>query len=107
MKLFLSTSLVLLSTLCGAWASTQTSWSSGIIITNDYQLLKGEIRYDYAHDLVMFRETEEATLQTLTARQVSSFRYYDPEENVMHYYKTYAYQPNAYATIPSFFENSR
>nr|WKN39793.1 hypothetical protein K4G66_13945 [Tunicatimonas sp. TK19036] len=104
MKFFLSTSLVLLCTLGCAFASTQTPWSSGIIITHDHQLLKGEIRYDYAHDLVMFRETEEAALQTLTTHQVSSFRYYDPEENVMHYFKTYAYQPTAYVTIPSFFE---
>lgn len=102
MKFLLSTALVLFCTL--SFASDPTPWASGIIITHENQLLKGEIRYDYTHDLVMFRETKEALLQTLTAHQVSSFRYYDEQEKLVHYFKTYVHRPNAYATIPTFFE---
>ncbi|MEQ9438774.1 MAG: hypothetical protein RIG62_06980 [Cyclobacteriaceae bacterium] len=105
MKVFFSSTLILLfSIISCTFASTQTSWSSGIIITHEHQLLKGELRYDYAHDLVMFREKKDAPLQTFTAFQISSFRYFDEQEDLMHYFKSFEFHPTTYATLPVFFE---
>ncbi|MEM9671108.1 MAG: hypothetical protein AAF992_00840 [Bacteroidota bacterium] len=104
MKTFFCIFLMLLSIYGSAFSSPQTSWSTGVITTNDNSLLQGEVSYNYAHDIVMFRKSAEATVKTFSARDIASFRYYDEQQKVVHYYKTFTSQYGEFAPRLGFFE---
>lgn len=104
MKTFICITLVLLGTSGVTLSLPQTPWSDGVITTNENHLLQGEIAYNYAHDIVMFRKGPEEPVSTFSARDILSFRYYDEEQKVVHYYKTFDYQISEFAVRPAFFE---
>lgn len=104
MKTFICITLVLLGTFGVTFSLPQTPWSDGVITTNENHLLQGEISYNYAHDIVMFRKEPEARISTFSARDISSFRYFDETQKVVHYYKTFTYQPSEFSVRPAFFE---
>ncbi len=64
--------------------ATCTPWQPGMVILNDQSILKGNISYDYRHDLVMHRA--HGKTKTFTTRQVHSFCYFDQDTRIMHQY---------------------
>jgi len=104
MKTFLCIALMLLGSCYFAFSSPQTPWSAGLITTNDNSLLRGEVCYNYAHDIVMFRKSPEATVKTFSARDIASFRYYDEQQKVVHYYKAFTFQLSEFTSRLGFFE---
>ncbi len=69
-------------------------WYPGMVILNDASILKGEISYNYVHDLVMYKSEQQ--IQTFPAHQVHSFSYWDDKEDIMHQYKVLDYAPDQY-----------
>ncbi len=104
MKKLLLTAIVVVGAMALAGAAPQTDWSSGLIITTDDAILQGEIRYNYAYDIVMYRSNEEANLQTFSTSHVTSFRYYDKEQDRVRYFQKYTYQKSEHIAQPAFFE---
>ena len=56
-------------------------WHSGEITLNSAQVLNGEIRYDALTDLLQVKDN--ATLKVYSARQLSSFIYFDVAANTV------------------------
>jgi hypothetical protein len=104
MKTFLCITLMLFGSCHFAFSLPQTPWSAGLITTNDNSLLQGEVCYNYAHDIVMFRKSPKATVTTFSARDIASFRYYDEQQKVVHYYKTFLFQSSEFTSQLGFFE---
>lgn len=93
--------------LCSLTAFTQfnnhrTSWYPGIVILDTDEIIKGELSYDYANDLVMCRSDEK--IKTFGAHQAVSFQFYNEKENVFHKFKVFNVQHNSYYTQKGFFE---
>lgn len=104
MKNLFLTAFLVVGAISLSFSAPQTAWSSGIIITAEDQVLQGEIRYNYAHDIVMYREHADANLQTFTTNHITSFRYYDEEQERLRHFQKYAYQESSYVIRPAFFE---
>ncbi|WKN45522.1 hypothetical protein [Tunicatimonas pelagia] len=104
MKKLLLTAIVALGAVGLACAAPQTAWSAGVIITADEEVLQGEIRYNYAHDIVMYRATTDDNLQTFSTSHLTSFRYYDKKQERVRYFRRYTHQESDYITRPAFFE---
>ncbi len=104
MKKLLLTAIVAVGAIGLTCAAPQTAWSSGVIVTADEQILQGEIRYNYAYDIVMYRENADASLQTFSTNQITSFRYYDEKQDRVRYFHKYTYRESDYITRPGFFE---
>ena len=66
MKIFFLSALLFAGAISLAFSIPQTDWSSGLIITIDDEILQGEIRYNYAHDIVMYRSNADANQQTFS-----------------------------------------
>ena len=95
---------MLLGSCYSAFSLPQTPWSAGIVTTNDNSILQGEVCYNYAHDIVMFRKSPEATITAFSVRDIASFRYYDEQQKVVHYYKTFAFQSSEFTSRLGFFD---
>ncbi|MFP4092484.1 MAG: hypothetical protein ACLFUB_21030 [Cyclobacteriaceae bacterium] len=83
-------------------SATSTQWYPGIVILQDEQVLRGDISYDFAHDLVMCRQ--EGTIRTFGPQQAQSFRYYEEEANLLHNFSVYTLQKNSFYEQKGFFE---
>ncbi|MEM9832361.1 MAG: hypothetical protein AAF944_17145 [Bacteroidota bacterium] len=104
MKKLLLTAIATVGAISFAFSAPQTAWSFGVIVIDDDQILQGEIRYNYAHDLVMYRKNADATLQIFSTNRIHSFRYYDDEQDRVRYFRKYTFRENEYITRPGFFE---
>lgn len=95
-QLFSSSLFFLIALLCGAAsvaspaeaASTDpmatADWKQGIVVLDTKEVLSGEVHYDSRHDLVLLRSDTDRRVSVYTVHQVQSFRYYDPQENIIH-----------------------
>lgn len=79
-------------------------WKEGVIILNNEEVLNGEVYYDHWYDLVLLRDDPNQPVQTFTARQVQSFRYYDPQDNIIHDFLVLAHHPASSYPVPNFYE---
>ena len=102
-KLFLS-ALLFAGAISLAFSIPQTDWSSGLIITADDEILQGEIRYNYAHDIVMYRSNADANQQTFSTNHITSFRYFDKEQDRVRYFQKHTYRKSEHIDRPAFFE---
>ncbi len=82
--------------------ATCTPWQPGMIILNDQSILKGDISYDYGHDLVMHRA--DGKTKTFTTRQVHSFSHFDQDTQLLHQYVSLPYAPRRHKQAKAFFE---
>lgn len=74
------------SSLHAQLSNRNTEWYSGIVILNNNDIVKGDLSYNFSHDLVMCREGE--TIKTFTPHQVNSFKYFNEETEVFHEFIT-------------------
>ena len=84
------------------FSNKTTEWYPGIVILNDEEIVKGNISYDYSHDIVMCKEGE--IIQTFTPHQVHSFKYFDEEANIFHEYITLSNEINPRYQQKAFYE---
>lgn len=100
--LFLPALLTVSSSVFAQLSNRTTDWYPGIVILNDKEIVKGEISYDYSHDIVMCKEGE--VIQTFTPHQVHSFKYFDEEHNIFHEYLTLSNEINPKYQQKAFYE---
>jgi hypothetical protein len=94
--------LLLNSSSFAQFSARSTDWYPGIIILENEEIVKGEISYDFANDLVMCKSEEK--ISTFGPHQTRSFRYYEKENNVFHNYEVLQIQQNSFYTRKAFFE---
>lgn len=82
--LFFTAYLTFFSSAHAQLSNRATDWHPGLVILNNHEIVKGDISYDYAYDLVMCKEGDK--IQTFTTHQASSFKYFDAESNLFHEY---------------------
>lgn len=99
---FFSTVFIFLTTVCLAQFNHQQEWHPGIVILNDNKILKGDLSYDYANDLIMCRQ--EGMIKTYGPHKAVSFRYYEEEKNLFHRFKVYELAQNSFYSQKAFFE---
>ena len=83
---------------------TSIDWREGVVILNSEEVLSGDVYYDHRYNLVLLRSDDDQPVKTYTAHQVQSFRYYDPQDNIIHDFLVLAYHPLSSYPIPSFYE---
>ena len=83
---------------------TNDDWKNGVVVLEDERVLNGKVYYDYLHDLVLLRPANKQSMMTFTARQVQSFRYYDPQENIIHDFLALDHHPRLPYPVRSFYE---
>lgn len=83
---------------------TNIDWKEGVIILNNEEVLNGKVFYDHRYDLVLLRSDDDQPVKTYSAHQVQSFRYYDPQDNIIHDFITLAHHPRSSYPVPNFYE---
>ena len=79
-------------------------WKEGVVILTNQEVLRGEVYYDYTHDLVLLRAGDRQPVTTLTARQVQSLRYYDPQDDIIHDFVVIDQHPRLPYSVRTFYE---
>jgi hypothetical protein len=74
--------LVLLFAVITTQTMAQTLWSSGVVVLEDKQVVKGEVQFQ--SDVLLFKA--EAQTVVYPAHRISSFRFYDEKENINRHY---------------------
>ncbi|WPP49500.1 hypothetical protein [Catalinimonas niigatensis] len=100
--LFFIAFLTFSSSLQAQLSNRSTIWYPGIIILNNNEIIKGDISYNYAYDIVMCKEGE--LTKTFTTHQVSSFKYFDEEDNLFHEYITLSNEVTSEYQKKAFYE---
>ncbi|MDF9795879.1 hypothetical protein OKW21_001142 [Catalinimonas alkaloidigena] len=67
-------------------SNSTTDWYPGVIILENTEVVKGDISYDYSHDIVMCKIDD--VIKTFTPHQVTAFKYYEESENLFHDFVT-------------------
>ena len=101
-RYFFSIIFILLTTVCLAQFNNQQHWHPGIVILNNDQIIKGDLSYDYANDLIMCQQ--DGKIKTFGPHQAASFRYYEEEKNLFHRFKVYKLAQNSFYSQKAFFE---
>lgn len=95
-------------TLSAAFAATPqlttTDWKEGVVILTNQEVRRGKLHYDHLHDLVLLRLEGQQTVIALTARQVHSLRYYDPQDNIIHDFLVIDQHPRLPYSVRTFYE---
>lgn len=61
-------------------AAQDETWSDGVVVTTDDQVLTGQILYNPSFDLVVFRDHSSRTV--VMASKMRSLRYFDASSNI-------------------------
>lgn len=94
--------MLLASVSLAQFNSHQGNWHEGIIILENDRIVRGELRYDYANDLIMCRN--EGKIQTFGPHQAVSFRFYEKDINLLRKFKVYEFAQNSFYKQKAFFE---
>jgi hypothetical protein len=102
-KYFFSAVFLLLVSLCYAQIkNANIEWHEGIIILENDEIVKGELGYDYANDLIMCKE--DGKIRTFGPHQAVSFQFYEIEKNLLRRFKVYELAQNSFYSQQGFFE---
>jgi hypothetical protein len=111
-KLLKNTTLALLLSL-NLWIPTQAQsirffaenfWHRGTIYFDEDSFLDGLIKFDLNTNIVQFRRSEQATIETYTARKLLYFKYLDSNFGFERSYYALPYTLNGTYETPIFFE---
>jgi hypothetical protein len=83
-------------------SNRSTDWYPGVIILDNNEVMKGDISYDYSHDIVMCKNDD--IIKTFTPHQVTAFKYFEKEENLFHHYVTLINEINPKYQQKAFYE---
>lgn len=89
-------------TVIAQFDNHRSEWYPGVIILESEEIVKGELSYDHASDLIMCRADDR--IKTFGPHQAESFQYYDEKTNVLHKYEVFSIRQNSYYNRKSFFE---
>lgn len=102
-RYFFSLAFLLVSiTAFAQFENHRTQWYPGVIILDSDEIVKGDLSYDHASDLIMCRSNDK--IKTFGPHQAVSFQYYDEKTNVLHKYEVFSIRQNSYYSRKSFFE---
>ena len=90
--------------LADAHRIRETDWKDGVIILSSQEVLSGQLFHDHIHSLVLLRSDSNDLVKTFTVHQVQSFRYYDPQDNIIHDFLSLAYQSPSSYPMRGFYE---